>query len=177
MRKYWICAVLLSFILGIAVEKLLQRRWPAPAAPLEQDAALTGIEKLHQLDRRVTLLNDPKALQQLWTDDAVRLAPDSPADVGKQAIYATDVRTWADAAEFAVISYKSDIRDVRVVNDWAFEWGLFDAGFRSASSKPVVSVHGKALRILHRESSGDWKFSRIMVALNSGKSTNEAPPH
>jgi ketosteroid isomerase-like protein len=177
MRKYWICAVLLSFILGIAVEKVLQSRWPAPTALLEQDAALAGIEKLHQLDRRVTLLNDPKALQQLWTNDAVRLAPDSPADVGKPAIYAKDVRTWADTPDFAVVSYKSDIRDVRVVNDWAFEWGLFDAGFRPSSSKPVVSVHGKAVRILHRESSGDWKFSRIMVALNSGQSTDEAPRH
>lgn len=122
--------------------------------------------------RRVTLLNDPKALQQPWTDDAVRLVPDSPADVGKQGIYATDVRTWADAPEFAVVSYKPDIRDVRVVNNWAFECGLFDVGLRPSSS----IVQGKALRILHRESSGDWKFSRIMIALNSGQSTDEAPP-
>ena len=84
--------------------------------------------------RRVTLLNDPKALQQPWTDDAVRLVPDSPADVGKQAIYATDVRTWADAPEFAVVSYKPDIRDVRVVNNRAFECGLFDVGLRPSSS-------------------------------------------
>jgi hypothetical protein len=34
MRKYWIFAVLLSFILGIAVEKVLEGRWPSPTAPL-----------------------------------------------------------------------------------------------------------------------------------------------
>jgi hypothetical protein len=86
------------------------------------------------------------------------------------------VRTWADAPEFAVVGYKPDIRDARVVNNWAFEWGLFDVGLGPSSSKPVVSVHGKALRILHRESSGDWKFSRMMIALNSGQRTDEAPP-
>lgn len=64
----------------------------------------------------------------------MRLVPDSPADVGKQEIYATDVRTWADAPEFAVVSYKPDIRDVRVVNNWAFECGLFDVGLRPSSS-------------------------------------------
>lgn len=122
--------------------------------------------------RRVTLLNDPKAPQQPWTDDAVQLVPDSPADVGKQAIYATDVRTWADAPEFAVVSYKPDIRDVRVVNNWLSnaDCSMWDY------VRPRASVQGKALRILHRESSGDWKFSRIMIALNSGQSTDEAPP-
>ena len=36
-------------------------------------SALAGIEKLHKLDERVTLTNDPKALQEVWTNDAVRL--------------------------------------------------------------------------------------------------------
>jgi hypothetical protein len=43
------------------------------------------------------------------------------------------------------------------------EWGLFDAGFREAANNPVEQVHGKLLRILHREQDGEWKFSRVMV--------------
>ena len=167
MRKYWICAVLVAFVLGIAIDRVLQRREPSPTVSLVWDSALAGIEKLHQLDERVTVLNDPKALQELWTNDAVRLEPGVPVDVGKQAIYDTDVRTRTDAPAFTVTSYKPDIRDVRVVDDWAFEWGLFDAGLRSSANKPVVPIHGKLLRILHRESNGDWKFSRVMVVLNA----------
>ena len=36
---------------------------------------MVGIEKLHQQDIAATLSSDPKALADLWTDDAVRLEP------------------------------------------------------------------------------------------------------
>ena len=158
MRKYWICAVLLAFVFGIAIDRVVQRR----TLSFDRDSALAGIEKLHQLDERVTLTNDPKALQEVWTNDAVRLGAGVPADVGKQAIYAADVRSRADRPGYTITSYKPDIRDLRVVDDWAFEWGVFVAGAHPSADKPVVGIHGKMLRILHRESNGDWKLSRIM---------------
>ena len=136
---------------------------------------MAGIERLHQLDERVTLLHDPNALQEVWTNDAVRLVPGAPVDVGKQAIYATDVRGLANTPGSSITSYKTDIRDVRVVDDWAFEWGLFDSGFRSSADKPVVPIHGESLRILYRERNGDWKFSRVMVGFNSDQPV-PAPP-
>src|SRR5579883_19951 len=103
MRKYWICAVLLAFVFGIAIDRVVQRR----QLSLDRDSALAGIEKLHQLDVRVTLQHDPKALQEVWTDDAVRLYAysDAPVDVGKQAIYASDVRSLADAPGYTITSY------------------------------------------------------------------------
>jgi ketosteroid isomerase-like protein len=160
MRKYWICAVLLAFVFGIAIDGVVHRR----TLSLAQDSALAGIEKLHQLDERVTLLRDPKALQEVWTNDAVRLVNGAPVDVGKQAIYAKDVRSLADAPGSTITSYKTDIQDVRVVDaDWAFEWGLIHASGHPSADKPVAPIHGRSLRILHRESNGDWKFSRIMV--------------
>jgi hypothetical protein len=157
-KKYWICAVLLASVFGIAIDRVVQRR----TLSLDRDSALAGIEKLHQLDERVTLTNDPKALQEVWTNDAVRLGNGAPVDVGKQAIYATDVRNHADRPGYTITSYKPDIRDLRVVADeWAFEWGVFVAAAHPSADKPVVPIHGKMLRILHRESNGDWKLSRI----------------
>src|SRR5215472_14515272 len=130
MRLLYLCSVLLSFSLGMAIEKRLQTGGDS--------AALAGIEKLHRLDERITLLNSPDALQELWTDDAVRLTADGPADVGKAAIYATDQRTWKLAPGFSITSYRHDIKNVRVLNDdWAVEWGLFEGGFRLAADKPV----------------------------------------
>jgi hypothetical protein len=38
------------------------------------------IEKLHQQDVAATLSGDPKALADLWTDDAVRLEPGGQAE-------------------------------------------------------------------------------------------------
>ena len=146
---------------------------------LDRDSALAGIEKLHQLDERVTLLGDPKALQEVWTDDAVRIyAGNGTVDAGKQAIYASDVRIVADAPGYKITSYKTDVRDVRVVDDdWAVEWGVIEASSRQATDKPVVPIHGKSLRILHRESNGDWKFSRIMYYVYSDQpQPAPAPP-
>ena len=128
MRKYWTCAVLLAFVFGIAVDRVVQRREPSPTLSLDRDSALAGIEKLHQLDERVTILNDMKALQEVWTNDAVLIQNGAPVDVGKQAIYESGVRSRADAPGYTITSYKPDIRDVRVVDDWAFEWGLFECG-------------------------------------------------
>lgn len=65
---------------------------------------MTGIKKLHDLDQRVTLLNDPKALSQEWREDVVRLAPDAPPDVGKSAIFASDERSIANASGSATSS-------------------------------------------------------------------------
>jgi len=163
MRSYGIYGVILAFGLGMGTERDLKLTFSLPVASGSQHLALAGIEKLHRLDERITLLDDPKALQQEWTDDAVRLEPEGPVDVGKAAIYASDARSFANAPGSEIVSYKSDTRDVRVVDDWTFEWGLFDAGFREAANKPVEEVHGKLLRVLQREQDGEWKFSRVMV--------------
>lgn len=172
MRKYWICAVLLAFVFGIAIDRVVQRR----TLSLDRDSALAGIEKLHHLDERVTIVHDPKALQEVWTDDAVRLVNGAPVDVGKQAIYATDVRSLGNAPGSTITSYKTDIQDVRVVDDWAFEWGLIHASGHPSADKPVASIRGKSLRILHRESNGDWKFSRVMVDAYWDQPPAPAPP-
>jgi ketosteroid isomerase-like protein len=160
--------MIVSFALGVVaygvwnVEGVTSRTVYA-----KQNTDMAGIEKLHQLDQRVTLLNDPQALQQEWANDAVRLEPDGPADVGKAAIYAADMRFMKENPGYAIVSYKPDIRDVQVLDDWAYEWGYFDAGVREGRGKPVTPVQGKLLRVLHRESGGDWKFARVMVTFNA----------
>jgi ketosteroid isomerase-like protein len=164
--SYWILAVIVAFLLGVGVERAFYVHEASSATSGKNQADLAGIERLHKLDERVTLLNDPKALQAEWTEDAVRLAADGPVDVGKAAIYASDVRSFA-VPGFAIVSYKPEIRNVQVAGDWAFEWGLFDAGYRPSAGKPVAEAHGKVLRVLHREGSGEWKFARVAVLMNS----------
>lgn len=128
---------------------------------VNDNTELSGIEELHKLDVRVTLMNSAKALQQEWADGAVRILEDAPVDVGRQAIYASDVRSFAQPGS-AIVSYKPDIRDIRIEGDWAFEWGYFDAGFREEKGAPISTMHGKMLRVLRKEN-GQWKFFRIMV--------------
>jgi ketosteroid isomerase-like protein len=170
MHLKWMGGITLVFVAGLVAGHSLDSvmRMVFPTAPamghmdVNDNADLSGIEELHKLDVRVTLMNSAKALQQEWADGAVRILQDAPIDVGKQAIYASDVRSIAEQPGSAIVSYKPDIRDIHVAGDWAFEWGYFDAGFREGKGKPISSMHGKMLRVLRREN-GQWKFFRIMV--------------
>jgi ketosteroid isomerase-like protein len=160
-------ALMAAFVLGVGVDRAFHRSGISRASIDATKADLAGVERLHHLDERVTILNDPKALQAEWTDGAVRLNPDGTVDIGKAAIYAADVHSFADAPGSAIVSYRPDIRDVQLAGEWAFEWGSFVAGYRPSTNKPVQEVHGKFLRVLHRGNDGEWKFARVMVVLNT----------
>jgi ketosteroid isomerase-like protein len=167
LRSSLVLAVIAAFFLGAGVDRTLNRRMSSSVTPAKEQTDSAGIERLHRLDERITLLSDPQALQAEWTNDAVRLNSAAPVDIGKAAIYATDKRSFADAPGFWLVSYKPDIRDVQIVGEWAFEWGLFSAGYRTSAGSPVAEVQGELLRVLHRESGGEWKFARVMISSNT----------
>lgn len=78
----------------------------APAARSRADRAadVAGIEKFYKHDIDATLALDPVALTEMWADDAVRIGPVPPAEVGKQAIREGNERLTANK-EARVLSY------------------------------------------------------------------------
>jgi len=139
---------------------------PAPARPTRtQDRA--AIERLHQLDIEATLSDKADRLAQLWDRDAVRLQQGSPAEVGKDTIYANDKRWEARQAGGHSLLYKPDVKDMQIAGDWAFEWGFFEAAYQEAAQAKPVTVHGKQLRVLKRQPDGSWKFARVMAVVDS----------
>jgi ketosteroid isomerase-like protein len=123
---------------------------------------MAGIEKLHRQDIEATLAGDPKALTELWTEDAVRMEPDGPAEVGKSVITARDAKAKAEHPALQILSYAPEIKDVKVVDGWAFEWGYFSSSYRESPAAEVKSFRGKLLRVLRRQPDGTWKFARVM---------------
>jgi len=126
----------------------------------------TGIEELHRKDVAATLASNPKLLAELWTDDAVRLQPGEPAEVGLTVIRENDGKQLAEHPTAKVLSYRPEIKDVQIVGDWAFEWNDFEASYRETPDGKTVSLHGKALRVLKKQSDGSWRFARAMWNLN-----------
>ena len=121
-----------------------------------------GIEKLHQQDIAATLAGDSKALANLWTDDAVRLEPDGPAEVGRPLIKGNDEKQAASHPGTQILTYVPEIKDIRIVDGWAFEWGYFSSSYRESATSPVKSFRGKLLRVMRKQRDGSWKFSRVM---------------
>jgi uncharacterized protein (TIGR02246 family) len=127
-----------------------------------RERELDGIEKLHQQDIAATLSDDPSALAELWTDDAVRLEPGRQADIGKPAIRAADERAKADHPKAKVVSYAPEIKDVRIEGRSAFEWGYFTGSYKETPDGEVKMFRGKLLRVLQKQDDGSWKFARVM---------------
>jgi len=126
-------------------------------------ADLAAIEKLHQEDIEFTLSQNPKGLTDVWAEDGVRLNPGSPPVVGRQAIEADNEKGRAQAPGFKVLSYAPDLKNIhlQIADGWAYEWGETDAKFQLSPDTPPVSMHGKGVRVMKRQSDGSWKFALV----------------
>ena len=136
-----------------------------PGASAGSDAArranLAGIEKLHQQDIAATLSRDPVALTDLWTDDAVRMGPGQPAQVGKQAIRESNER-WAARPGVKVLSYGPETKDLTILEGgWATEWRYFTGSYVEPSGE-VKQMRGNVLTVLKKLPDGRWRVFRGM---------------
>ena len=120
--------------------------------------ARTAIEQLHKQDVAATFSGKADDLAQLWDNEAVRISPGGPAEIGKAAIYAGDKREEASGFAGHTVCYNPEIKDLQIAGDWAFEWGYFSYK-GTGDSKPE---RGKVLRVIKRQQDGSWKFARVI---------------
>lgn len=130
-----------------------------------------AIERLHQQDIAATLSDDADQLARLWDEGAVRLQSGSPAEIGKETIYSNDKRWQANLHGGRTLSYKPDLKDLQIVDGWAFEWGTFEVRFRESESGGEKVLNGKVLRVLKKQSDGSWKFARVMALIDAPPKT------
>lgn len=155
MRSYVLIAV--TFAATALASSAQQNHSP------QQDRA--GIERLHQLDIETTISGKADDLAKLWDKDAVRLLADSPVEIGKAAIYASDKREES-AGQGLNACYRPEIKDLQIAGDSAYEWGYFSY----KESPKAKLIHGKVLRVIKRQPDGSWKFSRVMALLDENES-------
>src|SRR5262245_66523779 len=123
-------------------------------------ADLAAIEKLRQLDIAATLSRDPVALTDLWTDDAVRLGPVPPAEVGRQAIRESNERLTANK-ELKVLSYVPENREMIFLDGgWEVEWRPYTLSFIPSPGGAPVHLRGMVLGVHKKLPDGTWKGFR-----------------
>jgi uncharacterized protein (TIGR02246 family) len=123
------------------------------------DADRAAIEKLKQQDVIATVARDAAAMADLWTDDAVRFGPDTPADVGRQAIRETNERSTARPIK--VLTFVPETRDLTIWDGGAVEWRYFTASVALPGGEPT-QVRGTLLAVLKKLPDGRWKVFRAM---------------
>ena len=138
-----------------------------PAGSIGRDRGsaedLAGIEKAHQQDMAATVSRDPVALTDFWTDDAVRLAPGQPAEVGKQAIRERNERGVRTRPGLKVLSYVPETRDLTFLNaGWAVEWRTFSASIVESPGGEAKQIRGTVLGVWKKLPDASWKGFRAM---------------
>jgi ketosteroid isomerase-like protein len=117
-----------------------------------------AIQKMRQQDIDATLALDPVALTEGWTDDAVRLGPVPPAEVGKQTIREGNERLTAN---IKVLSYVPEPKDSTFLdNGWEVEWRQFTLSVVTSPGGAPVHVRGMVVGVHKKLTDGTWKCFR-----------------
>ena len=102
---------------------------------------------------------DNAAVMSLWADDGVSLLPGMAPISGKSAIQKFMEDATSKTTGYKVVSHDNDWRDLQVSGDWASEWALTTQVVQPPENKPIFTIHGKMLLVLHREKDG-WKIKQ-----------------
>ena len=121
---------------------------------------LKGIERLHEQDKEATLADSADQLAKLWDKDAVRFHAERPAEIGAAVIYADDKQWEMSSGRERSLCGDSEIQDIQITGDWAFEWGYFS--YKTAKGDKASVQYGTVMRVMKRQSDGTWRFARVM---------------
>ena len=121
---------------------------------------LAGIEKLHKTDREASLKGDFAILMTLLTDDCILLPPNREPISGKDAIQEYFQEQKKQLQGIKIIKYEHDFQEIRIFNNWAFEWGYFSSAARPTGGGDLIKGSGKLFRILKLQDDGLWKVAR-----------------
>ena len=120
------------------------------------EADLKAIDRVRE--QHVAALNagDANAWVSEFTEDAVQMPPNAPANFGKEAIGA-----WSQGflSHFRV-KFALDVDEVRVLDEWAFERGDYSIVLNPSANGSSLKDTGKYITLYKREPSGTWRMAR-----------------
>lgn len=125
----------------------------AEAAQQAEDvAAITSA-----FDEAVAALHagDAAALAAFFTEDAIRMAPNQPADIGREAIQSI----FETVFDQFTLKLTAQTEEVEVAGDWAFaRLNYTETATPKAGGEPIED-NAKWLMIFRRGPDGSWKVS------------------
>jgi len=125
-------------------------------------ADMDAINKLHQREMEAAKKWDVDTLASLWTNDIVTLPADEPPVIGKDANRASVERLRNESGDLQIADYILSFNEVKIVDDWAFEWGTYSGTVKPAAGGEPLRATGKVIRVLKKDSDGSWRIARAM---------------
>jgi ketosteroid isomerase-like protein len=99
---------------------------------VREEADLWAVERLHQKDMEASRTGDFETLRSVMTDDAVILPPGGETVRGKEELDASIGRMCDAIDRIEVLEYVLDSKEVKILGDYASEWGEIRGSMRQA---------------------------------------------
>src|SRR5688572_24935756 len=102
------------------------------------------------------------ALIPQWTEDLVAIPPAGPILRGRAAYVAVVEQIRDQMKGVEVVENVVDFEEVKVLGDYAYEWGTYRGRMRPSGGGETVAYGGNLMRILQRHPDGTWKMHRAI---------------
>lgn len=150
MRIKRFLAIILSLTVAASCDLAPEDR----AASLEADVA--AIRTFHAEWIAAETSGELESFMALWSDDGVMMPPNAPTLIGKDAM-----REWLrDFYNQFTATIETVIDEIVVAGDWAYvRWTTIAYTTTPKDGGMPITVSGKALWILKRQTDGNWKLA------------------
>ena len=130
---------------------------------------LIELERLHRKDKKAVIEGDIETLLSLCTEDIVLMPSEGPILKGKSAIRKMLYENIKSSKDIEIIEYTHDFKEIKVINDLAYEWGFYKTRARNKEKGTESIETGKILRILKRHTDKSWKVARSIWTADNEK--------
>ena len=120
------------------------------------EADLLAIERVREAHVAALNQGNGDAWAGVFSEDAVQMPPNAPANVGRAMIRARS-HAFMDPfhAEFAL-----EVDEVQLAGDWAFERGAYRIHVRPKAGGEGFQDAGKYITIYQKQANGAWLMAR-----------------
>jgi uncharacterized protein (TIGR02246 family) len=132
------------------------------------EADRSAIDRVREAHVAALNQGDADAFAAVFSEDAVQMPPNEPANVGRDAI-----RAWAQGLmSLFGVQFSLSVEELRPAGDWAYERGAYTI-LLNPRAGGALQDRGKYITIYQRQPDGSWKTARDIW--NSNRPAPGAP--
>ena len=151
MTRYSIC--LLFWLGGIGLTSCQPNQ--AITTPEDQQKAISQIKAISDARAKAFIQGNAAGIAEHFTEDAVLMAPDAPAQKGRPAVQAY----YQAIFDQYTTQLTSGYEQVKIEGNLAYGRGFAQLILTPKKGGPIIRSTAKYLNILERQSDGSWKTS------------------
>jgi uncharacterized protein (TIGR02246 family) len=167
MRLAFFALMFLALAAALAAQQPRRPRPPAQSAQRPPEEVQKAIADLQRRDIEANMALDTEKLLALRTDDVVYLVPGRAPLAGQDAVrkYLEEIR--GQLANWDMLAYEENWQEVRVIGDFAFQWGTVNIRARQEGERRESAAVRNVMQVLRRQPDGDWKIARAAWNIQS----------